>query len=106
MTDAKIILTTSGDKKEAEDIAWALLERKLAACVNIIPVQSFFTWKGEMESNAEHLLVIKTTGAAFEGVREAIAELNAYEVPECVQIPVEAGAEPYLKWIAANVEVS
>ena len=103
MTDAKIILTTSGDKKEAEDIAWALLERKLAACVNLVPVQSFYHWKGEMESNPEFLLVIKTT-AAFESVREALAELNTYEVPECIQIPVEKGAEAYLQWIAQNVE--
>ena len=104
MTDAKIILTTSGDKKEAQDIAWALLERKLAACVNVIPVQSFYHWKGEMESNPEHLLLIKTTAAAFESVREALAELNSYEVPECIQISVEAGAEAYLKWISQNVE--
>src|SRR5215472_17413562 len=104
MTDAKIILTTSGDKKEAEDIAWALLERKLAACVNLMPVQSFYRWKGEMESNAEHLLVIKTTAGAFESVREALAELNSYEVPECIQISVEQGAAAYLSWIAENVE--
>lgn len=104
MTDAKIILTTCGDKSEAEDIAWALLERKLAACINIIPVQSFYTWKGETESNAEHLMVIKTTAAAYESVRDAIAELNSYEVPECIQISVEEGSEAYLKWVADNVE--
>ena len=104
MTDAKIILTTSGDKKEAEDIAWALLERKLAACVNLIPVQSFYHWKGQMESNPEYLLVIKTTAASFESVREALAELNSYEVLECIQISVEQGAEAYLKWITDNVE--
>lgn len=104
MTDKKIILSTAGDKKAAEDIAWALLERKLAACVNVIPVQSFYHWKGEMESNAEHLLVIKTTAAAFERVREAISELNSYEVPECIQISIEAGSEAYLKWIEQSVQ--
>jgi len=104
MTDKKIILSTAGDKKAAEDIAWALLERKLAACVNVIPVQSFYQWKGEMESNPEHLLVIKTTAAAFERVRETISELNSYEVPECIQISIEAGAEAYLKWIEQSVQ--
>ena len=104
MTDKRIVLSTAGDKKAAEDIAWALLERKLAACVNIIPVQSFYRWKGEMESNSEHLLVIKTTAAAFERVREAILELSAYDVPECIQISIEAGAEAYLKWIEHSVE--
>jgi len=104
MTDKKIILSTAGDRKEAEDIAWALLERKLAACVNVIPVQSFYRWKGEIESNPEHLLVIKTTEAAFERVRESLSELNSYEVPECIQISIEAGAEAYLKWIEQSVE--
>jgi periplasmic divalent cation tolerance protein len=104
MSDKRIVLTTVDDKKEAEDLAWALLERKLAACVNIIPVSSVFRWKGELEQQAEHLLVIKTTAAAFERVRDAIKELNTNELPECVEVPIERGLDAYLQWIADSVK--
>jgi periplasmic divalent cation tolerance protein len=103
-SDKKIILSTSGTKEEAEDIAWALVERKLAACVNIIALTSVFRWKEEIESNPEYLLIIKTTAAAFERVRDAIKELNSYELPECIQLSVEAGSEAYMKWIGDSVE--
>lgn len=102
--DKKIILTTSGTKDEAEEIAFALVERKLAACVNIVTVTSVFRWKEEIESNPEFLLVIKTTAAAFERVRDTIKQLNTYDLPECVQLPIEAGSDTYLKWIADSVE--
>ncbi|HTC94106.1 MAG TPA: divalent-cation tolerance protein CutA [Terriglobales bacterium] len=103
-TGKKIILTTSGTKEEAEDIAWVLVERKLAACVNIVALTSIFRWKDEIESSPEFLLIIKTTAAAFERVREVIKELNSYELPECIQLSIEAGSETYLKWIADSVE--
>jgi len=103
-TGKKIILTTSGTKEEAEDIAWALVERKLAACVNIVALTSIFRWKDEIERSPEFLLIIKTTAAAFERVRDVIKELNSYELPECIQLSIEAGSEAYLKWIADSVE--
>lgn len=103
-SDKKIVLTTSGTKEEAEDIAWALVERKLAACVNIVALTSVFRWKNEIESNPEYLLIVKTTAAAFERVRDAIKELNSYELPECIQLSIEAGSEAYLKWIGESVE--
>ena len=103
-SDKKIVLTTSGTKEEAEDIAWALVERKLAACVNIVALTSVFRWKNEIESNPEYLLIVKTTAAAFERVRDAIKELNSYELPECVQLSIEAGSEAYLNWIGESVE--
>jgi uncharacterized protein involved in tolerance to divalent cations len=102
--DKKIVLTTSGTKEEAEDIAWALVERKLAACVNIVALTSVFRWKEEIESSPEHLLIIKTTAAAFERLREAIKELNSYDLPECIQLSIEAGSEAYLKWIGESVQ--
>jgi len=102
--DKKIILSTSGTKEEAEDIAWALVERKLAACVNIVALTSIFRWKDEIDSNPEFLLIIKTTAAAFDRVQDAIKELNTYELPECIQLSIEAGSEAYLKWIAESVE--
>lgn len=100
----KIVLTTAGTKDEAEDIAYALVERKLAACVNIVALTSVFRWKEEVENVPEYLLIIKTTAAAFERVRAAIEELSSYDLPECIQVPIEAGSEAYLKWIDESVK--
>lgn len=105
MTDKKIVLTTAGNKEEAQQIAWALVERKLAACVNIVSqVESIYRWKNEIESNPEYLLIIKTRSAAFERVRDAIKELSSYEQPECIQLAIDGGSEAYLKWIGTSVE--
>src|SRR5579864_2541933 len=105
MTDKKIVLTTAGNKEEAQEIAWALVERKLAACVNIVSqVESIYRWKKEIESNPEYLLIIKTTAAAFERVRDTIKELSSYEQPECIQLAIDGGSEAYLKWIESSVE--
>jgi periplasmic divalent cation tolerance protein len=106
MTAAKkIILTTAGSRDEAQQIAHALVERRLAACVNIVgPMESVYRWKDEIESAEEWLLLVKTTAAAFESVRSAIHELHSYALPECVEIPIEAGSAAYLKWIEENVE--
>jgi periplasmic divalent cation tolerance protein len=106
MTAAKkIVLTTAGSRDEAQQIAHALVERRLAACVNIVgPIESVYRWEDEIESAEEWLLLVKTTAAAFESVRDAIHELHSYALPECVEIPIEAGSAAYLKWIEENVE--
>jgi periplasmic divalent cation tolerance protein len=104
MTDKRIILTTAGSDAEARKIAAALVERRLAACVNVVgPIQSVYRWKGAVESAGEHLLIIKTTAAAFPRVRDAIRELHSYELPECVMLGIESGSENYLKWIEESV---
>jgi periplasmic divalent cation tolerance protein len=103
MTDKKIVLTTAGSREEADKIARALVERRLAACVNIVAVDSVYRWKEAVESSAEWLLIIKTISDAFEEVHAAIKELHSYELPECVVVPIENGSEEYLDWIADNV---
>jgi periplasmic divalent cation tolerance protein len=104
MTDKRIVLTTAGTKEEAHKIARALVERQLAACVNIIPrVESVYRWEGEIEQAEEWLLVIKTTAAAFERVREAIRELHSYDLPECLCLAIEDGSTEYLGWIGDSV---
>ena len=80
-------------------IAERIVEEKLAACVNIYPVNSIYFWKGKIEKDSEHLLLIKTRKDLFDSLKERIVELHTYEVPEIVGIPVEEGYEPYLKWI-------
>ena len=105
MTDKRIVLSTAGSEEEARKIAQALVERRLAACVNIVgPIQSVYRWKGAAESAPEHLLMIKTTSAAFPRVRDAIRELHSYELPECIMLSIEAGSEDYLRWIGESVD--
>jgi periplasmic divalent cation tolerance protein len=105
MTDKRIILSTAGSEEEARRIAQALVDRELAACVNVVgPIRSVYRWKGAVENASEHLLIIKTTAAAFPRVRDAIREMHSYELPECVMLSVEAGSEDYLKWIEESVE--
>ncbi len=104
MTDKKLVLTTCGSQPEAQKIAHALVERQLAACVNIVPlVVSVYRWQGEVETAEESLLVIKTTAAAFERLRKALVELHSYQVPECIEIGIEDGSAAYLEWIGESV---
>ena len=104
MTDKRIILTSAGSEAEARKIAQALVERRLAACVNIVgPIHSIYRWKGAVESAPEYLLAIKTTAAAFPRVRDAIRELHSYELPECLMLSVEAGSDDYLRWIDDSI---
>ena len=104
MTSKKLVFSTAGSKKEAQKIARILVERLLAACVNIIAVESIYRWEGEVEQAQEWLLVIKTTGEGFDRVRAAITELHSYEVPECISVAVEDGSAEYLQWISESVK--
>ncbi|HXZ32302.1 MAG TPA: divalent-cation tolerance protein CutA [Terriglobales bacterium] len=105
MTDKRLVLTTAESQNQARRIADALIERKLAACVNIVPgVQSIYRWKGKAEEAEEWLMWIKTTAAAFERVCETIKELHTYELPECMCLAIEDGSPEYLKWIEESVE--
>jgi periplasmic divalent cation tolerance protein len=99
MTDKRIVLTTAGSVDEARRIAATLVDRKLAACVNIIPkIVSIYRWKGKVEEAEEWMLLIKTA-AAFDQVRDAILKMHSYELPECMSISIEDGSPEYLKWL-------
>jgi periplasmic divalent cation tolerance protein len=105
MSDHRLVLTTAGSHDEARRIAHALVERRLAACVNIVPqVESIYRWQGNVEQAQECLLLIKTTAAAFPNVRDAIKDLHSYDLPECVCLVIEDGSAKYLKWIADSVQ--
>jgi periplasmic divalent cation tolerance protein len=104
MTDKRIVLTTAGSEQEAGKIARQLVERGLAACVNIVPqVKSIYRWQGKLEEAQEWLLIVKTTATAFGQVRQAIAELHSYELPECICLTIEDGSARYLQWISECV---
>jgi len=104
MTDKVLVLTTAGSEAEAQKIANQLVERRLAACVNIVPrIQSVYRWEGKVETAEEFLLIIKTTKTRIQDVQAAIRELHSYDLPECVVISMEGGSSEYLKWIEESV---
>jgi periplasmic divalent cation tolerance protein len=104
MTDKRIVLSTAGSVEQARKIAQALVEQRLAACVNIVPgVESVYRWQDKVETAGEWLLVMKTTAGAFPALRQALLVLHSYEVPECLMLAVEDGDTAYLEWIGESV---
>lgn len=104
MSEHLVVLSTVARAEDAERIARALVERRLAACVNVVPgLVSVYRWKGNVERDDERLLVIKTRRERLAPLREAIAELHPYELPELLALPVEAGSPAYLEWLDASV---
>jgi periplasmic divalent cation tolerance protein len=94
-----VVTTTAGSREEADRIASALVERRLAACVQLMPIESRYVWEGEVAVESEVLLLIKTREDRFDAVEATIVEVHSYEVPEIVSMPVTAGSPSYLAWI-------
>lgn len=95
-----VVLCTVGKAEDAEWIAREVVERRLAACVNVLPaVTSIYRWRGEVEKNEEILLVIKTRSERFEALRDAIVSMHSSEVPEVIALGIDAGHPPYLAWL-------
>jgi periplasmic divalent cation tolerance protein len=105
MTDTKLALTTAGSQEEARKIGQTLVQRRLAACVNIVPqIMSIYRWEGKVEEAQEWLLLIKTTVTGFARVQEAIKELHSYDLPECICVPIEEGSSDYINWLRDSVQ--
>lgn len=104
MSDYLVVLVTANSEAQARQIARELLEKKLIACANLVPVRSMFVWQGQIQEEAEVLMIIKTTNASFKAQLEAeIKRLHNYEVPEIIGMPIVIGSAEYLKWIGENV---
>jgi periplasmic divalent cation tolerance protein len=105
MTDKIVVLATCGSVKEASRIARSLVERRLAACVNIleVPVLSIYRWKGKIESAKESLLLIKSSRKRFTAVESAIKQLHSYKLPEIIALPIERGSRGYLTWLGKSI---
>ena len=101
MADAMVVLCTFPDIEQARQIGAALVERQVAACVNLLPgVESIYRWEGKVEKAGEVLGIIKTT--RYPELEAAIRELHPYEVPEILALPVQGGLPSYLEWLAAS----
>src|SRR5271168_2099833 len=97
MTDKIVVLRACASAEEAQRIARGLVEKRLAACVNVIAgVQSIYRWKGAVEEEAEVLMVIKSSRGLFNQLRIELERMHSYEVPEVIAIPVVEGSERYL----------
>ena len=103
----RLAMTTCPDMGVADAIACALVEERLAACVNILPgVRSFYRWKGKICQDGEFLLIAKTLEEEFEALAETIRELHTYDLPEILAFAVTRGSEDFLGWIASSVDKS
>ena len=104
MTDKCVVLVTCSTLAEARRIARAVVEARLAACVNILPgvVTSVYRWKGKVESARERLLLIKTSRKRLAKLQAAVEQLHSYEVPEFIAVPIVAGSRAYLEWVEEN----
>jgi len=101
------VITTTANKPDAEKIAEFLVERKLAACVQIIgPISSVYWWEGKMEKTSEWLCLIKTTKALYENLEKALRKIHPYKVPEILATPVVAGNNDYFSWLDRALDKS
>ena len=104
MTETVQVITTTGTKPDAHAIARAVVENRLAACVQVIgPITSTYWWQGEIETAEEWLCLIKTRADLFEQLEAAIKEVHPYDVPEILAVPVVAGSEDYLAWLDSEL---
>ena len=100
MTDKVVVLVTSGSLPECEKIATALVEKRLAACVNVVPnIRSFYRWEGKIQDDQEFLMIVKTFRGRFSELRAEVERLHSYQVPEIICLPIVEGAAAYLQWV-------
>jgi periplasmic divalent cation tolerance protein len=104
MAEFLLVTTTVASEEEAQRLAAALVERRLAACVHVIgPIASRYRWRGEVEAEREWQCAAKTAASRYEEVETAILELHSYEEPEVVALPIVAGSDGYMTWLAASL---
>ena len=107
MDEAVIVLTNLPDRATAIRLANALVEQKLAACVNVLSeCTSVYRWKGTLETAREVPVLIKTRAGRYAEVEAAIRSLHPYELPEIIAVPVVRGSEEYLQWVAGETTIS
>ena len=103
-TQARIVLVTCANPLQAKLIARSVVEKRLAACVNILrsPIESHYRWKGKVEKARELLLIIKTTQRRLGGLEREVKRLHSYDIPEFIAISIVSGSKAYLDWLGEN----
>jgi periplasmic divalent cation tolerance protein len=103
--DAVVVLVTCKSKSEARRIVTLLVEKRLAACGNILdcPMTSIYRWKGKVERAKEYLVILKSTRKQFAALEREVTRLHSYDVPEIIALPVILGSQKYLSWLIASV---
>lgn len=101
-TEFCVLLTTTSSQAEADRLAGGLVSERLAACVQIVEINSHYIWEGMAQKEPEYLLLIKTRKEVYERIEAFIRREHSYQVPELIRIPVEAGLGPYLDWVREN----
>ncbi len=100
-----VVLVTAGSNEEGRRIGRAMVEERLAACVNVVgPIRSIYRWEGAVEEAEEHLLVMKARAADVPALTARVRALHSYDVPEVVALPLTGGSEAYLAWLAAATD--
>lgn len=99
-----VVLVTVSSLPEAKAIATQLVEAKLAACVNLLPIESIYLWQEKIDHDKEYQLIIKTDLTKFERLADKIKTLHTYEVPEIIAIPIVAGSKTYLDWLKSSLQ--
>lgn len=98
-----VVLVTTSTQEEAEAIANILIQEKLAACINIIPITSLYTWDGKLCKDQEYQLLIKTDLTKFSELETTIKNHHSYDVPEIIAIPIIKGSQTYLSWLKESL---
>ena len=101
---AAVVLTTVGTRDDARRLARSLVEARLAACVQVVPIESTYRWQGDVVEEGEVLLLVKTREDRYEALERAILAQHPYETPEVVMLPVRAGLPAYLSWLDGVTE--
>ena len=105
MTDKRLVLTTVESFEQAQRIAQALVEKRMTACVNIVPgIHSIYRWQGRVEQAPEWMLLIKTKERLLDNLRAEIEKVHSYEVPEFVAVTIDSGSPEYLQWLANSID--
>ena len=102
MSDACIVMTTLADEQQARALASAVIEARLAACAQTVPVSSCYRWDGKIVNDSELLILFKTTADQYAALEAKIVSLHSYDTPEIVRVPIDGGFSKYLAWVESE----